>query len=118
MFPAWRLQLREARLAVDDGRWDEAAEMLASESLREFLPAKRLSQKLAEQLVQRARQRMENGQSTAGWRDLDRAARLGVSEAQIGEFRHDQAQERLQEAVALLACGLAAPARQALEQME
>jgi hypothetical protein len=118
MFPAWRLQLREARLAVDDGRWDEAAEMLASESLREFLPAKRLSQKLAEQLVQRARQRLESGQSTAGWRDLDRAARLGVGEAEIGQFRHDQAHERLQEAVALLACGLATPARQALEQME
>src|SRR5918996_386099 len=105
MFPAWRLQLREARLAVADGRWDEAAEMLASEPLREFLPAKRLSQELANQLVQRARQRLENGQSTAGWRDLDRAARLGVGEAEIGGFRHAESIKRLEQAVELLARG-------------
>src|SRR5215216_1762562 len=111
MFPAWRLQLREARLAVADGRWDEAAEMLASESLREFLPAKRLSQQLAGQLVERARQRIASGQSTAGWRDLDRAARLGVDEAAIGGFRHEQAHTRLQEATELLARGESVAAR-------
>jgi hypothetical protein len=118
MFPAWRLQLREARLAVADGRWDEAAEMLASETLREFLPAKRLSQQLAGQLVARARQRMQLGQSTAGWRDLDRAARLGVGESEVGGVRHDEAQRRLTAAIEMLARGEAAAARQALERME
>ena len=118
MFPAWRLQLREARLAVADGRWDEAAEMLASESLREFLPAKRLSQQLAGQFVARARQRMEIGQSTAGWRDLDRAARLGVGESEVGGVRHEQTRRRLEQAVEMLARGDAAAARQALERME
>lgn len=118
MFPAWRLQLREARLAVADGRWDEAAEMLAADPLREFLPAKRLSQKLAGQLVMRARQRMASGQSTAGWRDVDRAARLGVSEADVNGFRHEQTRHRLAAAVELLARGEASAARQALERME
>ena len=118
MFPAWRLQLREARLAVADGRWDEAAEMLASETLREFLPAKRLSQQLAGQLVARARQRMESGQSTAGWRDLDRAARLGVGESEVGGLRHEETRRRLAEVAELLARGDAAAARQALERME
>ena len=118
MFPAWRLQLREARLAVADGRWDEAAEMLASEMLREFLPAKRLSQQLAGQLVARARQRMESGQSTAGWRDLDRAARLGVGESEVGGVRHEETRRRLAEATEMLARGDAAAARQALERME
>jgi tetratricopeptide (TPR) repeat protein len=118
MFPAWRLQLREARLAVADGRFDEAAEMLASESLREFWPAKKLSQKLAEQLAERARQRIDNGQSVAGWRDLDRAARLGLGEAQVGDFRGEQSQRQLSEVVDLLARGEAVAARQALERMD
>jgi hypothetical protein len=118
MFPAWRLQLREARLAVRDGRWDEAAEMLASEQLREFLPAKRLSQELASQLVERAKQRIASGQSSAGWRDLDRAARLGVEEAEIGGFRHDHARQRLEEVIELLAKGEGAAASQALERMD
>jgi tetratricopeptide (TPR) repeat protein len=118
MFPAWRLQLREARLAVKDGRWDEAAEMLSSEALREFWPAKKLSQKLAEQLAERARQRIESGQSVAGWRDLDRAARLGLGEAQVGEFRDEQSQRRLDEVIDLLSRGEAAAARQALDRMD
>ncbi len=118
MFPAWRIQLREARLAVADGRWDEAAEMLAADPLREFLPAKRLSQKLAGQLVTRARQRMACGQSTAGWRDVDRAARLGVGEADVNGFRHEQSRLRLAAAVELLARSETAAARQAFERME
>jgi hypothetical protein len=118
MFPAWRLQLREAKRAVADGRLDEAAEMLASESLREFWPAKQLSQQLAAQLAERARLRIESGQSTGGWRDLDRAARLGLGEAEVGGFRHEQTRQRLATAVELLARGEAAAARQALQRME
>jgi hypothetical protein len=118
MFQAWRLQLRKARLAVADGRWDEAAEMLATEPLREFLPAKQLSQQLAGQLVERARQRIASGQSTAGWRDLDRAARLGIDEGQIGGLRHEESTRRLEDAVKLLARGDAPAATQALERME
>jgi hypothetical protein len=118
MFQAWRLQLRKARLAVADGRWDEAAEMLATEPLREFLPAKQLSQQLAGQLVERARQRIASGQSTAGWRDLDRAARLGIDEAQIGGLRHEESTRRLEDAVKLLARGDAPAATQSLDRME
>lgn len=56
MFLAWRLKIREARLALDDGRWDEAASLLQRESVRGFLPAKKLSRQLAERLSQRAEQ--------------------------------------------------------------
>ena len=118
MFPAWRFQLREARLAMADGRWDEAAEMLASDKLREFLPAKRLSQELAGEFVTRARQRIENGNSQAGWKDLDRAARLGAGETAVSDVRQDETRRRLQKAQNLLAQGDAAAARQALERME
>ncbi|HMP04638.1 MAG TPA: hypothetical protein PKC45_19290, partial [Gemmatales bacterium] len=70
MFPTWRLQLRTARQALADGRWDEAAQLLASPLLREFLPARQLSQQQARQLVDRARSRIDAGQSQAGWQDL------------------------------------------------
>ena len=118
MFPAWRFQLREARLAMADGRWDEAAEMLTVDPLKEFLPAKRLSQELAGQLVTRARQRMELGNSTAGWRDLDRAARLGAGESAITDVRREQATQRLRRVQELLAQGDATAARQALARMD
>ena len=118
MFPAWRLQLRVARRAVADGRWDEAADMLTQDSLREFLPARRLSQDLAGELVQRAGRRMENGQSQAGWRDLNQAVRLGAAETQISQFRSQQAEARLTRAIAELARGDVAAAKLELERMD
>lgn len=117
MFPAWRLQLRSARRAVADGRWDEAADMLASESLREFLPAKQLSQDLAGRLVERARNRMAGGQSQAGWQDLNKAARLGAAEAEVAEIRRVQADDRLARAIELLASGDTTAAKTELDRM-
>ena len=118
MFPAWRLQLRVARRAVADGRWDEAADMLTRDELREFLPARQLSQNLAGQLVERASRRMETGQSQAGWRDLNQAVRLGAGEAQISQFRSTQAAARLQRAIEELARGDVAAAKLELERMD
>lgn len=118
MFPMWRLQLRDARRAVADGRWDEAAELLSRETLREFLPVKQLSQELAGRLVERARTRLADGQSQAGWRDLNQAARLGAGESQIVEFRQREGAERLARAIDELARGDAAAARQELDRMD
>ncbi|GAH02469.1 unnamed protein product, partial [marine sediment metagenome] len=43
MFPTWRLKVRDARRALEAGRWDEAAQLLERRSLREFWPAKKLA---------------------------------------------------------------------------
>src|SRR5262245_64286298 len=118
MFPAWRLQLRTARRAVADGRWDEAAELFADEQLREFLPAKQLSQDLAGRLVERARTRLAGGQSQAGWRDLNQATRLGAAEADVAEVRRRQSADRLSRAISLLAVGDAAAAKTELSRMD
>lgn len=118
MFPAWRLQLRAARAAVADGRWDEAAAMLQTDSLREFLPAKTLSLELAERLVKRAQLRLQNGLSAAGWNDLNQAASLGADERALADVRRREAANRLEHAVATLARGDAAGARQELRDME
>jgi hypothetical protein len=91
--------------------------MLASESLREFLPAKQLSQDLAGRLVERARDRMAGGQSQAGWQDLTKAARLGAAEAEVAEIRRLQADDRLTRAIELLASGDTAAAKTELDRM-
>ncbi|MEM9658920.1 MAG: FHA domain-containing protein, partial [Planctomycetota bacterium] len=118
MFPTWRLRLREARLAVDDGRWDDAAELLSSNSLLQYLPAKRLSTKLAGHLMQRAQQRIGEGESSAGWRDLQRAAALGADEGKIMEIRRAQSRRRLDRAIELLDAGDVASAAAELKLME
>jgi len=105
MFPAWRLKIREARLALDGGRWDEAGELLQRESLQGFLPAKELSSLLATQLLQRAQQRFGRGESSAGWKDLQQAGRLGGDEERIAELREEQAQQGLEQVRHLLQCG-------------
>src|SRR5687768_5689543 len=114
MFPAWRLQLRRARVAVAEGRWDEAVAMLASDPLREFLPAKQLSRELAGRLVERARTRLEIGQSAAGWQDFNDAERLGAAEEELNEFRRREAAGRLNRVVEMLGRGDATQARQEL----
>lgn len=118
MFPKWRLQLREARLAIADGRWEEAAQTLAADPLRQFLPAKRLSEQLARELVGRAGRRLEEGKSAAGWRDLDQAAGLGVSESEIGQFRRLQIERRLSEVEKLVVAGEITAASRELTRMK
>ena len=77
MFPAWRLKIREAQAAADSGRYDEAAALLEKESLREYLPGKRLAQQVAGEMVERAEEQFVRGDSVAAWRDLAVADRLG-----------------------------------------
>ena len=70
--------------------------MLQRESLRGFLPAKRLSQELAEQLLQRADDRMQWGDSLAGWQDLQQAAVLGGSDEAIRRLRSERLERGLE----------------------
>ena len=118
MFPAWRHQLRAARTAVADGRWSEAAALLQNASLREFLPAKLLSQDLAGRLLDRAEQRIRDGQSTAGWQDVDEAQRLGSQDERVAELRRREAADRLARTIERLARGDAVAARRELDRMD
>ena len=118
MFPTWRLQLRTARQALADGRWDEAAQLLASPLLREFLPARQLSQQQARQLVDRARSRIDAGQSQASWQDLRQASQLCASEADLDQVRRRQAEARLAGVAVFLARGEPAAAAAELERMQ
>jgi hypothetical protein len=98
MFPAWRLQLREARVAWQNGRYDEAGALLTAESLRDFLPAKRLARDVAGKIVERANARFARGESSAGWHDLQQADRLGGQAEAIGQLRAQYVERVLEEA--------------------
>lgn len=118
MFPSWRLKIRDARRALEAGRPDEASELLQRESIREFLPAKRLSQEVATQLVDRAQQRLVAGESSAGWQDLNLAAQLGGREEQLSELRQAYTDRSLERIRHFLACGETALASQQIKKLE
>jgi hypothetical protein len=117
MFPTWRLKLREARVAWQSGRYDEAGALLAEDSLREFLPAKRLAQDVAGKLVERAGRSFAQGDSAAGWRDLATADRLGGQTEAISRLRREHADCTLAEIRRYLAADQASAALSRLENL-
>src|SRR5215218_8828251 len=117
MFPTWRLRLREARVAAESGRYDDASRVLSDESLREFLPAKRLARDVAGKIVERARNRFALGDTSAGWQDLQVADRLGGQVEAVSKTRHEYADRILQNARKYLAAGEPAQALSRLEKL-
>src|SRR3954451_22196525 len=96
MFPPWRFKLREAQVALEQGRLNEAAQIAGQQQLTGYLPVQNLLAQIGEQLAQRALERAAAGDFAAGWRDLDEAKRLA------GETANWQ---RLAQAVAEVAVG-------------
>lgn len=85
-------------MAWQSGRFDEAGELLTAESLRDFLPAKRLARDVAGKMVERANVRFARGDSSAGWHDLQQADRLGGQAEAISQLRMQYAERALDEA--------------------
>jgi hypothetical protein len=117
MFPTWRLRLREARIALRSGRYDEASALLAAETLRDFLPAKKLARDVAEKMLARAGERFAHGDSAAGWRDLATADRLGGEPQAISQLKQRYADGGLNEVHRFLAAGQIAMALTQLDKM-
>lgn len=115
---AWRLKIREARTALKAGRPEEAGKILQQESVRDFLPAKRLSLEVAQHLVDRAQQRLQQGDSIASWADLEQATRLGGCDQQVAELRQAQADNGLERVRSLLIQGEAKLAAQQIARLE
>src|SRR5262245_62715024 len=96
MFPPWRFKLREAQVALEQGRLEEAARLASDPQLKPYLPVQQLLAQVGEQFARRALERAAAGDFAGGWRDLDEARRL------TGETADWQ---RLQQAVADVAVG-------------
>jgi hypothetical protein len=91
MFPPWRFKLREAQVALDQGRLEEAAQIAGQPQLKPYLPVQQLLVQVSEQLARRALERAATGDFSGGWRDLDQARNLSGETADW---------QRLQQAVA------------------
>jgi len=96
MFPPWRFKLREAQVALEQGRLEEAAQIAGQPQLKPYLPVQQLLVQVGEQLARRALERAAAGDFAGGWRDLDEARRLAGETADW---------QRLQQAVADVAVG-------------
>ncbi|MCH8221769.1 MAG: hypothetical protein IH868_00020 [Chloroflexi bacterium] len=105
MFPAWRLQLHEAKLAYQGGRLEDARRLIEQNDLGEFLPGQQLSARVARSIAERAEQRAAIGQSEGGWRDLRAAASLGGAEGQVDTVRREFVTRALSEAERLVMAG-------------
>lgn len=118
MFPGWRMKIRTAQIALNEGRCDEASALLSRESVRGFLPAKRLSYEVASRLVDRAGHKLAAGDSVAGWHDIQQARQLEGSEDLVGKFREEQARLGLQKTRQLLERGETDLAAQQIAKLE
>src|SRR5688572_23167348 len=103
MFQAWRLQLRAAEQALRAGRLDEAARLVCQGDLPEFLPGKQLQAKIAGSMLDRGRKSIERAESSAGWRDLASAERMGAADEAAAGLRRALIAHTLKEADTLLA---------------
>jgi tetratricopeptide (TPR) repeat protein len=100
MFPPWRFKLREAQVALDQGRLEEAARLVGDPTLAAFLPVKQLQAQVATQMARRALERAAAGDISAGWQDLEAARELAgettdwlnlrqaVAEVAVGDVEH------------------------------
>src|SRR5436305_152085 len=59
MFPPWRFKLREAQVALEQGRLEEAAKIAGQPEVRTYLPVQQLVVEIGEQLARRAWERAE-----------------------------------------------------------
>jgi tetratricopeptide (TPR) repeat protein len=118
MFRSWRLQLREAEEAFRAGRLDEAVSLVRQGDLHRYLPGKKLSVAIAEQLAGRAGRRLRQGESAEGWQDLDVACRLSSRAEAVMAIRREILDGLLAEAERCLAVGETAKAIKELEAIE
>jgi FHA domain-containing protein len=118
MFQTWRVRLKEARVACQNGRYDEASRFLADEKLRDFLPAKQLAAEVAGKILQRAGDRFAAGDSVAAWHDLSAANRLGGQDELIHQLRQTYEDRSLREVRQCLAVGQPGHAIKCLEKLQ
>lgn len=79
MFQGWRIRLREAEAACQQGRLEQASQLLDEHALEEFSPGQRLRMRIAEAWTKRAHEKLRAGEITPACRDMQQA------EAMVGE---------------------------------
>ena len=76
MFQPWRFKLKEAEVAFEQGRLEDAARLLREGDLPTYLPAQQLLAQVAFKMAHRAAERARGGELDGAWKDLDAARNL------------------------------------------
>ena len=118
MFQGWRFKLREVEEALEHGQLDEACRLLVQGDLRQYLPGKRLSTKVAGQLAERARRHVIQGDLSTGWKDLEAATALAGKIGPVLSVREEIISLALGEAESHISSGDPARALSLLEDLE
>ena len=118
MFQGWRFQLREAEEAADQGQLDEACQLLTQGNLRQYLPGKRLSTKVADSTGTTSSPSRDPGRPSAGWRDLQTAKGLAGEIGAVLAARQEIVALTMGEAESHIENGEPARAIQVLENLE
>jgi hypothetical protein len=105
MFPPWRFKLREAQVALEQGRLEEAARLVADGELAQYLPVRQLQSQIATQMARRALERAAAGDIPAGWTDLDTARDLAGESADWTQLRQAVAEVAMGDIVHHLRAG-------------
>ena len=105
MLQPWRIKLRQAEQALRQGQLEEATRLVCLGNLREFLPAKQLLARIAAGYAERGQSRAACGETMAGWRDLEDAARLGSETPAVAALRRQLVETGISEAEGYLAAG-------------
>jgi hypothetical protein len=118
MFQGWRLKLKEAEEAFAHGRLHEAERLLREEGLTDFLPGRRLADRLALRLAQRGRELLLLGDSQAAWRELAAAEAMGGDADAILAIRREMTDTALRDVEGSLAAGDLSTAAAQLDALE
>ena len=94
----WRLKLREAEQAYRDGQFGDAAQRILAEELLEYLPGRRLAQKVAAAMAGRALQQFESEDAFGAWADWDRADHLAAESKPVARALQTLVERTLQQA--------------------
>ena len=118
MFPPWRFKLREAQVALDQGRLEEAARLVADPALAQFLPVQQLQTQIATQMARRALERAAAGDIPAGWQDLQSAREISGETADWMHLRQAVAEVAVGQVVHYLRAGDFAGATSRITSLE
>ncbi len=118
MFQAWRLPLREAEEAFEQGRLDQASRLIGQHRLHQYLAGSQLAVRIANRLAERARECLSEGDLSAGWRNWQAAHDLMGSTDQLRSMRQALLQGELTQVESQLAAEHFGGARSHLEILQ
>jgi tetratricopeptide (TPR) repeat protein len=117
MFAQWRFKLKEAESALQQGRLEDAANVLQQDDLRTYLPVQHMLAQIAVAVGKRGAERAQRGEFDAAWRDLELAKTWAGETSEYQAAKRAVVDAALAEVVHYLAAEDAAGAQQRIDSL-